>query len=266
MGQERRLIVSVMIIFLDIFLVVVGAAVGSFLNVLICRLPEGLSIVVPSSHCPKCKHAIRFYDNIPIVSYLVLRGRCRDCGEKISLRYPLVEALTAAMSLFLFWKFGLSFQYLFAFVFTCALIVITFIDFDHQIIPDVITLPGIPLFALVAMFFMGLTWLDAVLGVLIGGGCLYVVAVGYELITKREGMGGGDIKLLAMLGGFLGWKSLFFIVFLSSLLGALVGIAVMIAKGRDMKYAVPFGPFLSVAAVAYLFIGREAMRLFLMQY
>ena len=266
MGQERRLIVSVMVIFLDIFLAVVGAAVGSFLNVLICRLPEGLSIVVPSSHCPKCKQAIRFYDNIPIVSYLVLRGRCRDCHDKISLRYPLVEMLTAAMSVLLFWKFGLTLQYLFAFVFTCSLIVITFIDFDHQIIPDVITLPGIPVFALTAVFFMGIPWLEAVLGVLIGGGCLYVVAVGYELITKREGMGGGDIKLLAMMGGFLGWKSLFFIVFLSSLLGALVGITVMIVRGRDMKYAVPFGPFLSIAAMAYLFVGREAMRLFLMQY
>ena len=266
MGQERRLIVSGIVIFLDIFLAVVGAAVGSFLNVLICRLPEGLSIVVPSSHCPKCKHAIRFYDNIPIVSYLVLGGKCRDCGEKISLRYPFVETLTAVMSLLLFWKFGLSLQYLFAFVFTCALIVITFIDFDHQIIPDVITLPGIPIFALIAVFFMGLTWWDAVLGVLIGGGCLYAVAVGYELLTKREGMGGGDIKLLAMMGGFLGWKSLFFVLFLSSLLGALVGVAVMIAKGRDMKYAVPFGPFLSIAAVVYVFLGKRVTMLFFLQY
>jgi len=253
-------------IFLYIFLAVVGAAIGSFLNVLICRIPEGLSIVFPPSHCPICKHAIRFYDNIPVVSYLILQGRCRDCHERISYRYPLVEMITAVMSLLLFWKFGLSLQYFFCFVFSCSLIVITFIDFDHQIIPDVITLPGIPLFSLTAVFFMGVPWMEVVIGILAGGGLLYAIAVGYELLTKREGMGGGDIKLLAMLGGFLGWKSLFFVVFVSSLLGALVGVSIMLIKGKDMKYAVPFGPFLSIAAVSYLFFGRQAMMLFLLQY
>ncbi|MCX5847426.1 MAG: prepilin peptidase [Deltaproteobacteria bacterium] len=246
-------------VFLDIFFTVAGAAVGSFLNVLICRIPEGQSIVFPASHCPKCMHAIRFYDNIPIISYLVLRGKCRDCHEKISLRYPIVEAITALLSLLLFWKFGLGLKYLFSFIFTCALIVITFIDFDHQIIPDVISLPGIPLFFLLAVFFMDVPVLEALLGIFIGGGCLFAIAFSYELITKREGMGGGDIKLLAMLGAFLGWKSLFFILFVSSLLGAFVGISMMIAKGKDMKYAVPFGPFLSIAAVVYLFVGVDAM-------
>ena len=253
-------------IFLYIFLTVVGAAIGSFLNVLIIRIPQGISIVYPSSHCQTCGHAIRFYDNIPVISYIILRGRCRDCHEKISLRYPLVEILTAIMSLLLFWKFGLSLKYMFSFVFSCTLIVITFVDFDHQIIPDIITLPGIPMFALIAVLFMNVPWMDAVLGIIIGGGCLYAVAVGYELITKREGMGGGDIKLLAMLGGFLGWKSIFFIVFVSSLLGALVGVSMMIAKGQNMKYAVPFGPFLSIAAVAYIFFGQYVMMLFLMRY
>ena len=246
-------------VFFDIFFAVAGAAVGSFLNVLICRIPEGQSIVFPSSHCPKCRHPIRVYDNIPLMSYLVLRGKCRDCHEKISLRYPLVEAITALMALLLFWKFGLSPQYLFSFIFTAALIVITFIDFDHQIIPDVITLPGIPLFFIVAVFFMGISVWESLLGILIGGGCLFAIAFGYEVITKREGMGGGDIKLLAMLGAFLGWKSLFFILFVSSLIGAVIGISLMIAKGKDMKYAVPFGPFLSVAAVAYLFVGFDVM-------
>ncbi len=238
---------------------VAGAAIGSFLNVLIYRIPEGQSIVFPSSRCPKCTHSIRFYDNIPIISYLVLRGRCRDCREKISLRYPIVEAITALLSMFLFWKYGLSIKYVFSFTFTCALIVITFIDLDHQIIPDVITLPGIPLFFLMAVFFMGIPILEALLGILIGGGCLFAIAFLYEIITKREGMGGGDIKLLAMLGAFLGWKSIFFILFVSSLLGAVVGISVMIAKGKDMKYAVPFGPFLSIAAIAYLFVGIDVM-------
>jgi leader peptidase (prepilin peptidase) / N-methyltransferase len=254
------------IFFSGIFLTVVGAAIGSFLNVLIFRIPQEESIVYPPSHCPECGHAIRFYDNIPIISYIILGGRCRDCHEKISLRYPLVEILTAMMSLLLFWKFGLSLKYLFSFIFSCALIVITFIDFDHQIIPDIITLPGIPIFSLIAVLFMDVPWIEALLGIFIGGGCLYAVAVGYELITKREGMGGGDIKLLAMLGGFLGWKSIFFIVFVSSLLGALIGVSMMIAKGQDMKYAVPFGPFLSIAAVAYIFFGRYATMLFISQY
>jgi len=247
-------------------LTVAGAAIGSFLNVLIYRIPEGQSIIFPSSRCPKCTHSIRFYDNIPIISYLGLRGRCRDCHEKISLRYPFVEAITALLSMLLFWKFGLSTKYLFSFIFTCALIVITFIDLDHQIIPDVITLPGIPVFFLVAIFFMGIHVLEALLGILIGGGCLFAIAFIYELITKREGMGGGDIKLLAMLGAFLGWKSLFFILFVSSLLGAVVGISVMIARGKDMKYAVPFGPFLSIAAVAYLFVGIDVINFLYFRY
>lgn len=251
-----------MSVFFDVFFTIAGAAVGSFLNVLICRIPEGKSVVYPSSHCPKCTHSIRFYDNIPLISYLVLRGRCRDCHEKISLRYPLVEALTALMSFLLFWKFGLSMKYLFSFVFTATLIVITFIDLDLQIIPDVITLPGIPLFFLAAVFFMDVKVMEALLGLLIGGGCLFAIAFVYELITKREGMGGGDIKLLAMMGAFLGWKSLFFILFASSLLGAVVGISTMIAKGKDMKYAVPFGPFLSAAAVAHLFVGVDVMEYF----
>jgi len=245
--------------FLIIFFTCLGAAVGSFLNVLIFRVPEGQSIVFPSSHCPKCGHAIRFYDNIPIVSYIILRAKCRDCGEKISIQYPIVEGITALLSLLLFLKFGLSLKYFSCFLFTAALIAITFIDLRLQIIPDVISLPGIPVFFLCAVFFMGLTVWESVLGILIGGGSLFLIAFVYEIITKREGMGGGDIKLLAMLGAFLGWKSLLFILFASSLLGAVVGVTVMIIKGQDMKYAVPFGPFLSAAAVLYIFFGGAVM-------
>lgn len=234
---------------------VLGAAIGSFLNVIILRLPEEKSIVFPASHCPICSHAIRFYDNIPLISYLFLKGRCRNCRESISLRYPLVEMLTAILSVLIYWKFGPSPQYLCVFVFTCSLVVITFIDLDHQIIPDVISLPGIPLFFLAAVFVMKLRFLDAFLGFIIGGGVLYGVAFVYELITKREGMGGGDIKLLAMIGAFLGWQSLLFVLLVSSLTGAAVGITVMIVRGQDMKYAVPFGPFLSLGAIAYLFFG-----------
>ena len=251
---------------MDIFLAVVigamGAAVGSFLNVCICRIPEGRSIVFPSSRCPKCEHPLKPWDNIPLVSYLILRGRCRHCEGEISPQYPLVELITAVMVLLLFWKFGLSLKLLFSFIFTCSLIVITFIDLYHQMIPDLITLPGIPLFFLISVFFMDVRVLEALLGILLGGGSLYIIAFLYELIAKREGMGGGDIKLLAMVGAFSGWKSLLFILFLSSALGALVGIVVMVVKGKDMKYAIPFGPFLSLAAVAYIFFGGYFMRLY----
>ena len=242
---------------------VLGAVVGSFLNVCIWRIPQGLSIVFPASSCPRCGHSIRFYDNIPLVSYLLLRGRCRSCGERISLRYPIVEGLTALMALLLFWKFGLTLKFAAAFLFVSALILVAFIDIDHQIIPDVISLPGIPICFLLSVFLMELPFMEALLGLVLGGGSLYLIAGLYELATKREGMGGGDIKLLAMMGAFLGWKSLLFILLVSSLAGAVVGISVMWAKGGDMKYAVPFGPFLSIAATAYLFVGDYAVNLLL---
>jgi leader peptidase (prepilin peptidase)/N-methyltransferase len=239
---------------------IVGALIGSFLNVCIWRIPREESIVFPSSHCPGCSHPIRFFDNIPVISFILLKGRCRDCGEPISLRYPLVEILTAALAILLFWKYGFSLQLLCAFLFTAALIVITFIDIDYQIIPDVISLPGIPICFLAAVFIMEVPFLESLIGLLVGGGILYVIAVGYEWITKREGMGGGDIKLLAMMGAFFGWKSLLFIVLCSSLTGAVVGITVMVIKGQDMKYAVPFGPFLVLGAVSYFFFGDAFLR------
>jgi leader peptidase (prepilin peptidase)/N-methyltransferase len=196
-----------------------------------------------------------------VLSWLILRGRCRDCGDPISPRYPLVENLTVLLSLAMFWKYGLSLEYPATFLFAAALVVITFIDFDHQIIPDVISLPGIPVFFLVAVFVMGIGFMESLLGILVGGGFIYLIAFGYELLTRRERIGGGDIKLLAMIGAFLGWKSLFFVVFMSSILGALVGVVLIAIKGKDMKYAVPFGPFLSIAAVLYVFVGVELTHL-----
>jgi leader peptidase (prepilin peptidase) / N-methyltransferase len=248
---------------LAVIFTVAGAAVGSFLNVCIGRIPEGLSIVSPPSRCPQCGHPIRFYDNIPIIGFLLLQGKCRDCRGKISFRYPLIELLTALFAWLLFRRFGLTPAYAVVFLFVCALIVISFIDLDHQIIPHVITLTGIPLFAVLAVLYMGLPAVDAFLGVMIGAGILYFVAVYYEAVTGREGMGGGDVNLLAMLGAFLGWKSLLFILLASSLLGAVVGLAFILFKGKDMKYAVPFGPFLCLAAVVYLFFGDDLMALFL---
>ena len=254
------------IMLLNVFAFIFGAAIGSFLNVCIFRLPAHVSIVKPLSRCPHCQTQIRFYDNIPLISFLLLRGKCRDCGARISWRYPLVELITAVLSLFLFLKFGATLNYLIFFIFTAVLIVITFIDFDHQIIPDVLTLPGIPIFFLLAALVVKLPWLEALIGLLIGGGVLFAIAFVYELLTKREGMGGGDIKLLAMIGGFLGWKSLIFILLFSSFSGAIIGVTAMIVKKQDTKYALPFGPFLSAAAIAYLFWGDAFMRFLLFRY
>lgn len=253
-------------VFAYVFIFVFGAAIGSFLNVCIFRLPDHHSLVKPSSQCPYCHHPVRFYDNIPLISYLILKGKCRDCGQKISWRYPLVEFITGVLALLLFGKFYLTLKFLVFFIFTAVLIVITFIDLDHQIIPDVLTLPGIPVFFLLAVFVVKeISWVEAVVGLIIGGGVLLAIAFAYELITKREGMGGGDIKLLAMIGGFLGWKSLIFILLFSSLLGAVVGVFAMVIKKQDMKYAIPFGPFLSMAAVAYLFWGDAFIRFLLIR-
>jgi len=250
----------------NVFSFIFGAVVGSFLNVCIYRIPDNESIIKPLSRCPQCKKPIRFYDNIPIISFLILKGKCRDCGQKISWRYPLVELITALFALLLFIKFGLSLQFLAVFVFTAVLIIITFIDLDHQIIPDVLTLPGIPIFLLAGIFIMKVPWHEALIGVLVGGGVLFAIAFVYEKLTKREGMGGGDIKLLGMIGGFFGWKALIFIILMSSMGGAIIGIALMIIKKQDMKYAVPFGPFLAAAAVAYIFWGEEFMRLLIIGY
>ncbi len=250
-----------MAVFMDIFITVAAACVGSFLNVCIARMPvEGQSIVKPASRCPRCGHPIRIYDNIPIISWLILRGRCRDCGEPISFRYPLVEALTALLGWLLFNVFGLSLPFLAAFLFVCALIVITFIDLDHQIIPHAITLPGIPLCFLAAVFIMRISAVDSFLGIMIGAGTLYFVAVYFEAITGKEGMGGGDVNLLAMLGAFFGWKSLVFIILASSFTGALAGVGYILLKKKGRETPIPFGPFLCLGALGYLFAGESFLR------
>jgi leader peptidase (prepilin peptidase)/N-methyltransferase len=234
-----------------------GMVIGSFLNVCIYRLPVARSIVRPRSQCPQCGHPIRARDNIPVLSYLMLRGRCRDCGVRIPLRYPLVEILSATFAAMAVARFGLGWQAALVFALIAALLVITFIDLDHRIIPDAITLPGIPI-GLAASFAPGLiSPSESLIGILAGGGSLFLVAWGYQLITQREGMGGGDIKLLAMIGAFMGWKGVLFTIFVASLTGTLAGMALICHRRGDMKLAVPFGPFLAVGAIAYLFIGPE---------
>jgi len=234
-----------------------GAMVGSFLNVCIYRLPKEESIIWPGSHCPHCKKPIKIYDNIPLVSYLLLRGKCRYCKESISTQYFLVEGVTALSSLFLIIKFGLSLSYLIYFAFVAALIVIAVIDLYHQIIPDIISLPGIGVGLLASIIIPEITFFDSLIGILFGGGSLFIVATLYQWLFKREGMGGGDIKLLAMIGAFLGWKAVILTILLSSLIGSITGITIMVLKGKDFKYAIPFGPFLSLGAVIALFYQNE---------
>lgn len=237
-----------------------GTVIGSFLNVCICRIPVGESIVHPPSRCPKCGSAIRWYQNIPILSYLLLQGRCAGCGVRISPRYPLVEALTGLLFALVIYRFGLEYFVPVLWLFAASLVVITFIDLDHQIIPDVISLPGIIVGIACSFVIPWISWTDSLLGILVGGGSLYLIAAGYELLTKKEGMGGGDIKLLAMIGAFLGWKAVLPVIFFSSLMGTLVGVPVMLIQKADSKLAIPFGPFLAAAALFYLFWGPALIR------
>jgi leader peptidase (prepilin peptidase)/N-methyltransferase len=242
---------------LTLAIFITGTIIGSFLNVCIRRVPTGESVVYPPSHCPSCGARIRSRDNIPLLSYAVLHGRCRSCDGAISMRYPTVEALTGAALVLLFHRFGLSPALGVNAAFVAALIVVSFIDLDHQIIPDVISLPGIVLGLVVSAFGQGPPLLDSVLGVLVGGGILYAVAVGYHAFTRREGMGGGDIKLLAMIGAFLGWRGVLVTLIVGSFTGAIVGTSLIMTRRADRRIPIPFGPFLAFGAVCALAFGDQ---------
>lgn len=239
------------------FAAFLGAVVGSFLNVCIRRIPLQESIILPGSHCPQCRTPIRVLDNIPLLSWVLLRGHCRACGEPIGARYPLVEALSAVAAVALYVRFGETPALAVAALFTAAMIVITFIDLDHLIIPDVISLPGIAVGFVLALFGLGPSWQNSLAGILVGGGFLWVVAEGYYRLTGREGMGGGDIKLLGMIGAFLGWQSVFLVLLLSSISGSVFGGALMLIRGADSKVAIPFGPFLALGGMIALFWGER---------
>ena len=240
-----------------------GLFIGSFLNVCICRIPEGASIVRPPSNCPCCKTPIRFYDNIPVLSYLLLLGKCRSCEARISIRYPMVEILTGIFAGLCVLKFGLTPAAVITFVFIASLIVVTFIDIDHRIIPDVISLPGIGVFFAASFILPGISPVDSIIGILAGGGSLFLVAWGYYLITGKEGMGGGDIKLLGMIGAVVGWQGIILTIFAASLTGTIIGMTMMLISGKNMKLAVPFGPFLALGAVIHVFYGPELIQWYL---
>ena len=248
---------------IEIFIFIFGLCIGSFLNVCIYRLPASQSIAHPRSKCPECGTLIAFYDNIPLFSYLWLKGRCRHCGMTIGLRYPTVELLGGLFALATYLKFDLNVEALIYFAFIACLLVVTFIDLDHRIIPDVITLPGIPICFAASFALPDMTYQAALLGILVGGGSLFLVAWVYSLITKKEGMGGGDIKLLAMMGALVGWKGVVFTIFVSSLVGTLSGLAIMLQSRKGMKLAVPFGPFLAIGCITYIFFGTRLIAWYL---
>ena len=270
---------------LYVFSFLLGTVLGSFLNVCIYRIPREESIAFPPSHCPQCGHKIKFYNNIPILSYLLLGGKCADCKSGISPVYPFVEILSGLLLLLTVYTFGLTLHTLFYGVFIFALLVITFIDLEHMIIPNIISLPGI----IVGLIFNALItdWpysreliegasmslggffgllndvpvLDSVFGAVLGGGVLLLIAFLYEVIRKRKGMGMGDVKLLAMIGAFIGVQGVVFVIFLSSVLGTVVGISVILYKRGDLRYALPFGPFLSIASVIYVFTSGFSLQI-----
>lgn len=243
--QITWLLLSVIFVF--------GAIIGSFLNVCIYRIPAGLSIIRPKSRCPQCSADIGWRQNIPILSWLFLRGRCAKCSAPIPVRYPLVETLTGLLFCLFFYRFGIHPVTPVVLFLVAVLVVISFIDIDHQIIPDVISLPGIGIGFLCSFLVPWVAWYESLTGVLLGAGSLLSIALVYEWITKKEGMGFGDVKLLAMLGAFLGWTSIFPTIFIGSVLGSVVGIPLMILRRADSKLALPFGPFLSAGALFYLF-------------
>ncbi len=240
-----------------------GCIIGSFLNVVILRLPDPTgSIAFPPSHCPKCKTPLAWYENIPILSYLVLGGKCGHCKVRISAQYPIVELLTGLLAVAVIATFGLSLTALGFFVFCAALVTIIWIDLHHQIIPDVISLPGIIFgfgFSFVSTF---VTWQESLIGLLAGGGIFYAVSYSYYLLRRQEGLGGGDIKLLAMLGAFLGWQSLLFIIFASSVTGTIAGLFAMRTQKKGGATRIPFGPFLAISGLFYLFFRPQVQQLF----
>ncbi|PYS70762.1 MAG: prepilin peptidase [Acidobacteria bacterium] len=273
------------------FLGVVGAMIGSFLNVVIHRLPREQSIVFPNSACPKCWKPIKPYDNIPIVSYLILRGRCRHCGADISSRYPAVEALTAILFAAVTWHDGLSFALAFDLAFAAAMVALIFIDAEHMILPNAITYPGI-IFALITRLlvpylagpahfddlpqlvnafptlpFWLVSIIGAAIGALAGGGSLWLMGFMWEKLRGVEAMGFGDVKMMLMVGAFLGWRLTILTILLGALTGSIAGIIVMYRRGgRNLQMMLPFGIFLGIGSIVSLLFGARIIAWYASQF
>jgi leader peptidase (prepilin peptidase)/N-methyltransferase len=240
--------------FLFVWFIVLGLSIGSFLNVVIFRLPLGFHLSLPSrSACMKCRRKLRWYENIPLLSYLGLRGKCSGCQRVISARYPLVESMVAVLFLAVYLVFGLNFTTFYYCVFLAALVAITFIDLDHRIIPDSISLPGIVIGFIGSIFVPELGPVSSLFGILIGGGFFWFMGWAYEKIRGQEGLGFGDVKLLAMIGAFIGPRGTLSTIVISSVFGSVVGLILMIAHKKDLKLSLPYGPFLAIGAMTFLF-------------
>jgi len=244
-------VVNVVLIF------ILGLIVGSFSNVCIYRIPRNESIIYPASHCPKCSSPIKPVDNIPLLSFILLKGRCRHCGSRISIRYPIVEFLTGLIYLIIYLIYGLSVQTLIYIILSSALIIIAFIDLNEEIVPDVISLPGIVIGFIISFFVPYISFIDSALGIAVGGGLILIIGLGGSVIFKKEAMGGGDVKLAAMIGAFLGWRYVIISLFLGFFLGALAGIFLILSKIKSREDAIPFGPFIVLGSFITLLWGEK---------
>jgi leader peptidase (prepilin peptidase)/N-methyltransferase len=236
------------------FAALFGAVIGSFLNVCIYRLPRGKPIGFDRSACTRCRRQLAWFENIPVVSYLALRGRCRSCREPISIRYPTVELITAVMFAAAWVYYGPGPLLVSRLMFGCALIVLFAIDLEHHLLPNVITIPGI----IVGFAFSFITepgWRSSLIGLIVGGGVLYAIAEGYYRLRHEEGLGMGDVKMLSMIGAFLGWQLALATLMMGSLAGSVVGLGLIAASRGNMKYALPFGTFLAMGAVLAATVG-----------
>jgi leader peptidase (prepilin peptidase)/N-methyltransferase len=248
---------------LTAWVVAVGLVIGSFLNVVIHRLPKEQSVVTPRSRCPVCLTPIRARDNVPILSYLLLRGRCRACGTRIAWRYPAVEALTAALFALVLREFGPTLEAAVLAAFLCGLIVVSFIDLDLQIIPNAVIVPGIPLGLLAGALLGDPPLVDRLVGVLAGAGFLYLVLYYGGLFYGQEAMGEGDLNLIAFIGAFLGWRGVIVTILVGCFTGSAVGLALIGLRRLTRRQTIPFGPFLSVGAVVALFWGERLIARYL---
>ncbi len=244
----------------DYALVVVtlfGALLGSFANVIIVRWPLEESIAVPRSKCRSCNKQILNVDNIPILSWILLRGKCRFCKSKISIQYPIVELLMALLFLIVYLKTGLSITLIEYLIFVFGLLTISVIDLKHLLIPDIFSIPGIVIGVLGALINPEREFVYSLIGVVLGGGIFWVAGSAYYLVRKEHGIGGGDIKLLAWIGAVLGWVSVPFVILFSSIIGTIVGLGVIFKTKGGMKSMLPFGPFLALAAIVYILVGEQ---------
>ena len=259
--QEESLILPFGIMELGVF--VFGTIIGSFLTVCIYRLPREQSIVAPRSACPECGRNIRWYDNVPVLSFILLGGRCRNCRSSIPYRYPIVELVNGVGYVAILWGFGWGWPALAYGIFFSALLIIAWIDWDYLIIPDAITLPGIIFGVLSSLWILPVGFVNSLLGVIVGGGVLLAMAWISPFLFGKEGLGGGDIKLLAMVGAFLGWQLALATLMIASILGALVGLGLMAVGAMKRGQYMPFGPYLALGAVISLLFGPEIMAWYL---